>query len=233
MFTEKIFKKSTDVRDYFKGYGSFGEIKGELKSEGNSLFQETDSYKIECNYEKDEYGVFVRKDTFTNKSDKDINVRSLKSRFVFECGELDVYTQFNNWQSESMGNWQPLVSSISVAGESFRTTTSATPFMVLWNHQTHRGVAFHILPKSNWEIKVTRARKTSKYSKIVVDLGITDYNFDLKVAPGEKVEMPEIICYEIRNKLHMDCYKLHNYMHNKYPRRKMPVIYDTWMYKFD
>ena len=233
MFTEKIFKKSTDVRDFFKGYGSFGEIKGELKIEKNGLYQETDSYKIECSYEKDEYGVFSRKDTFTNKSAEDINLRGLKSRFVFECGELDVYTQFNNWQSESMGNWQPLVSSVSVSGESFRTNTSATPFMVLWNHQTHRGVAFHILPKANWEIKVTRARKTSKHSKIVVDLGIVDYNFDLKLAAGEKVEMPEIICYEIRNKLHMDCYKLHNYMHTKYPRREMPVIYDTWMYKFD
>ena len=31
----------------------------------------------------------------------------------------------------------------------------------------------------------------------------------------------------------MDCWKLHAYLNKKYPRREMPVIYNTWLYKFD
>ncbi len=233
MFTEKIFTTATDIRNLFKGYGSFGELNGSLERKGNNIFCKTDDYKIECSYEKDEYGVFCRKDVLTNTSDKDIDVKSLKSRFVFDGGEYEVYTQFNNWQTESMGAWQPLVTSVSVTGESYRTTTNATPFMVLWNKQTNRGAAFHLMPKSAWEIKVSRVRSTNKNSVVTLDLGIVDYNFEMTLSPGETIEMPEIICYEVRNKLDMDCYKLHNYMHSKYPRRLMPVIYDTWMYKFD
>lgn len=233
MFTEKIFKKGGNIKSFFRAYGSFGELRGTLETGENSVYHEDENLRIECRYEKDEYGVYSRKDTFTNKSGKDLNLRCLKSRFLFEGGEYDVYTQFNNWQTESKGAWQPLVTSVSAEGPSFRTTTNSAPFMVLWNNQTHRGVAFHLMPKSAWEIKVTRIRKSSKHSMVLVELGISDYNFDLNVKDGETVEMPEIICYEIRNKLHMDCYKLHNYMHTNYPRRQMPVIYDTWMYKFD
>ena len=233
MFTEKIFKKGGNLKTFFRAYGSFGEMRGNLETGENTVYHENENYKVECKYEKDEYGVFSRKDTFTNKSGKDLNLRCLKSRFLFEGGEYDVYTQFNNWQTESSGAWQPLVTSVSVSGASFRTATNATPFMVLWNNQTNRGVAFHLMPKSAWEIKVSRIRKSSKHSMVMVEMGISDYNFDIKVASGETIEMPEIICYEVRNKMHMDCYKLHNYMHTKYPRRQMPVIYDTWMYKFD
>lgn len=233
MFTEKIFSGENNVRNLFKGYGSFGEIKGALECDGNTVYNQTDDYRVECSYEKDECGVFLRKDTFTNKSQKDINIRSLKSRFVFEGGEYEVYTQFNNWQTEAIGAWQPLVTSVSATCDSYRSATNATPFMVLWNNQTNRGAAFHILPKSAWEMKVSRQRSISKHSKVVLDIGIVDYNFDVSLAPGESLEMPEIICYEIRNKLDMDCYKLHNYMHNKYPRKRMPVIYNTWLYKFD
>ena len=234
MFFTKIFEKYSDAKAYFRAYGSFGELSGNVQKNGNTIICENDSYKIESKYEKDDYGVFLRKDTFTNKSDKDINLRCLKSRFVFAGGEYEVYTQFNTWQTESRGEWQPLVTSVSAESTSFRTTTNATPFMALWNNQTNRGVAFHILPDSAWEIKVTRAKITEgRHSVVVVEMGISEYNFNLDVKPDETVQMPKIICYEFRNKLHMDCYKLHNYMHNNYPRREMPIIYDTWLYKFD
>lgn len=233
MFSEKIFTLGKDVKRFFRGYGSFGEIRGEVERADKTVYQETDDYKIECVYEKDEYGVFSRKDTFTNKSDNDISVRCLKSRFLFEGGEYDVYTQFNNWQTESVGGWQPLITSVTASGTSCRTTTNASPFMVLWNKQLSRGVAFHIMPNSAWKMEVSRIRQSAKHSVILVELGISDYNFDMTLNPGEKIKMPEILCYEIRNKMHMDSYKLHNYMHTNYPRKQMPIIYDTWMYKFD
>ncbi|MBQ4515819.1 MAG: alpha-galactosidase [Clostridia bacterium] len=233
MFTHKFFEKGNDAKCFFRGYGSFGEINGELNRNEQELYHETDDYKINCTYKQDKYGVISRKDSFTNKSNKPLEVNCLKSRFVFEGGEYQVYTQFNNWQTESMGNWQPLVTSVSAVGGSSRTTQDATPFMVLWSEQAQRGVAFCLVPDSAWEIKVTKAGYYSKYTKVIVELGILDYNFDMVLNPSETINMPEIICYEIRNKVHMGCYKLHNYLHNNYPRRQMPVIYNTWMYRFD
>ena len=233
MFSSKFFDKSAEAKSFFRGYGSFGEISGEIQRNAGSLYNETSEYKIECKYEADSCGVITRKDCFTNKSDKPIAINCLKSRFVFEGGEYEVYTQFNHWQNESTGGWQPLITSVSAEGAASRTTQNAAPFLVLWSNQAQRGVAFHLLPDSAWEMKVTNVGHYCKYNKVVVEIGISDYNFNLSVAPNETVDMPKIICYEIKNKVHMDCYKLHNYMHNHYPRRQLPVIYNTWMGFFD
>lgn len=233
MFTSKFFNKEKEAKNFFRGYGSFGEISGEIQRSAGSLYRETSEYKIECEYETDSCGVITRKDCFTNKSDKPIEVKCMKSRFVFEGGEYEVYTQFNHWQNESTGGWQPLITSVVVNGDSSRTTQNAAPFMVLWSQQAQRGVVFHLVPESAWEIKVIKVGHYCKYSKVVVEIGISDYNFDVLLAPNETINMPQIICYETRNKIHMDCYKLHNYMHNLYPRRHLPVIYNTWMGFFD
>ncbi len=233
MFTKKFFQQGEDAKCFFHGYGSFGEICGTVTREGQSISHKTDDYALTCQYEMDEYGVCTRNDVFQNISDKPLLLNSLKSRFIFEGGEYQVYTQFCNWQNESTGGWHPLTTTVSVAGSSIRTIQDGAPFLALWSEQEQRGVAFHLVNNANWEMKVTRAGHYCKYSKIVVEMGIMDYNFDITVAPGEVVDMPQIICYEFKNKLDMDCYKLHNYMHARYPRREMPIIYDTWMYRFD
>jgi len=233
MLTKTYFSHENDVKAFFHGYGSFGEINGTVKREKNTIYQETDIYRITCSYDFDAYGVITRRDTFQNLSDHPITLNSIHSRFIFEGGEYDVYTQFNTWQNESSGMWQPLVTSVSAVGASSRSCQDATPFLVLWSQQEQRGAAFHLVPNSAWEMKATRAGHYCKYTKVVVELGILDYNFNIILAPGEILTMPEIICYEVKNKIHLDCYKLHNYMHEKYPRREIPIIYDTWMYRFD
>jgi len=233
MFNKKFFDKGTDSRQFFGGCGSFGELKGELTRDGQTVTLTAADYKMTCAYTSDAYGVFNRQDTFINTSDKPMQVNALKSRFVFDGGEYQVYTQFNNWQTENAGYWQYLVNNITIGSESVRTCQNAAPFLVLWSDQANRGTAFHLLPSSNWEIKVSRAGIVGKKTRIVVELGISDYNFNLTVAPGESVKLPELLCYEVFDKLSLDCYKLHNYMHTNYPRKELPIIYNTWMYKFD
>ena len=233
MFNKHNFEAGLYAREYFNGYGSFGEICGEVTHEGRTILNASKDYEIRCSYEADEYGVFTRKDTFTNISGSPMQVNNLKSRFIFNGDEYQVYTQFNNWQHESSGSWQPLVTSVSVADRSTRLTMGGTPFMVLWSEQANRGVAFHIIPNGAWEIKAFRTGYASKHTKVVVELGLNDYGMDLSVAPGATVEMPEILCYEVRNKLDMDCWKLHNYMHKRAPRKQMPMLYNTWLCRFD
>lgn len=233
MFNKKFFDKGNDARQFFRGCGSFGELKGTLQRQDNTLVLQNEDYRMSCVYTSDAYGVFNRQDTFTNLSDKPMQVNNLKSRFVFDGGEYEVYTQFNNWQTENAGYWQHLVNNVTIGSESVRTCQNSTPFLVLWSNQANRGTAFHLLPSSNWEIKVSRVGIVGKKTRIVVELGISDYNFHLTVAPGESVKLPELLCYEVKDKVHLDCYKLHNYMHTNYPRKELPVIYNTWLYKFD
>lgn len=232
MLTERYFTKFNNARAFWKVNGDFGELDENLTINGNVITSEIAECTLDCKWEKDEYGVFLRSDSFINLSDKPIEINCLRSRFAFEGGEYEIYTQYNNWQSESMGGWQPLITQVSAACQSVRTAQDATPFMVVWSKQQNRGVVFHLLPNCAWEIKAMHIGLPEKYSKVVVELGIAEYNLKMKVLPGEKIEMPRILCYETTNRLDFDAYKLHNFMHNNYPRTKMPMIYNTWLYKF-
>lgn len=233
MLHKDFFQERADSREFFGICGSFGQLRGQLTQQGQSLVCQTPDCSMTCCYEQDAYGVFTRQDTFRNLSDHTLTVTSLKSRFVFEGGEYQVYTQFNNWQTENAGQWQELTTGIRIACESMRSCQNATPFLALWSCQEQRGVAFHLLPIGSWEMKVTRIGIRGKKTKILVELGLSDCNLSVPVAPGESLSLPELLCYEFKNKVDMDAYKLHNYMHTRYPRRELPVIYNTWMYRFD
>ena len=66
-----------------------------------------------------------------------------------------------------------------------------------------------------------------------VEMGYESRRFCLKLQPGEKVQMPEIIYYEATNKTDLDAWKLHAYWQKTYPRRETPVMYNTWLARFD
>lgn len=183
---------------------------------------------VECNH-----GVYSRKDLLTNTSEEPRHVTTLRSRFVLEGGEYEVYTQYNSWQNESIGVWERLNTSILARCESVRTTRSANPFLVLWSLQTGRGIAFHLLADASWSITASRVHSSGEASNIIVELGLDAPNLDLTVLPGESISLPEILYYEVRNKSDLDCWKLHRYCNEIYPRRNLPVIYNTWLYKFD
>lgn len=233
MFTQKYFERGTDAKCFFRGHGTFGEIQGETERGEGVVFRRTDDYLLQCKYTMDAYGVCTRDDSIQNVSDRPLDLQEIKSRFVFEGGEYQVYTQYCCWQTESRGAWHKLTTAVSVGGASIRTNQNGAPFIALWSEQEQRGVAIHLLPNAAWEIKAERAHTLGKNTKLVVTLGISSYNFNVTLSPGEVLQMPKILCYEFKNKLDMDCYKLHNYLHIHYPRREMPIIYDTWMCCFD
>ncbi len=232
MLAKGFFKNIDNAGLLWRVNSNVGGIDQSVTHDNGIIINESKECRVECEYERDQYGVFTRQDNFTNLSDKEVRLSALKSRFVFQGGEYEVYTQYNNWQSESMGAWQPLVTQVAAGCQSTRSTQDAAPFMVLWSKQENRGVVFHLLPGCAWEMKVTRIGLPQKLSKAIVELGISEYNMDLCVKPGQTVTMPRIICYETTNRIDFDCYKLHNYMHTNYPRRTMPMIYNTWLYRF-
>lgn len=232
MIYKSFFDNLSNVREMFRGHGSFGPICGELHKDSEKFICENELYHLQSKLESDQNGVFTRQDTFKNVSDEPLHLNCLHSRFIFQGGEYEVYTQSNSWQSESAGGWQELVSSVRIVGASTRTAQHAVPFMVLWSKQQNRGVAFHLLPCSSWEINVTRIASGGKYTSVVVDMGILERDLDLCIAPEESVELPKILCYEVLDRVSLDSWKLHAYMNRNYPRREMPVVFNSWLYRF-
>lgn len=189
-------------------------------------------YTLKETFEDRGGGVLARKSTVTNTSGADLTFTTLRSRFVFDGGEYEVYTQYNGWQNESQGEWMPLVTEITARSESVRLACGAVPFIALWNHQTVRGMAFHLLADSSWSISAKRFFVPGQNSYVGVELGLDAPNVKLTVKAGEVLELPEILYYEFRNKLDMDCYKLHRYCCDHLPKYRLPVVFNTWMYKF-
>lgn len=233
MIKSAYYSVSDNAKSLFSCYGSFGDILGTLVRQEGKITSESETYRLTSVYDEHISGVTSRCDIFENISDRILKLNRFKSRFIFEGGEYEVYTQFNTWQNESTGLWQPLNTTVLANGGSTRTTQDAVPFIAIWNIQANRGFAFHLLPNSIWEMRVSRIGHNAKYTKILVELGISDYNFDIELNPGDKFEASEILFYEIKNKQDLDCHKLHKFMNAKYPRRKMPIVYNTWMSRFD
>ena len=233
MITNRIFTKSNAAKNFFKACGSFGEISGAVTVNNGEITNKTDTYEMVCRYTKTAYGVYSRKDTFTNVSDTPITVNTLKSVFVFDGGEYEAYSQYNSWLTESSGLWHDIATGVQFGSKSARTCLDSTPFLALWNKQNRHGAAFHLVPESAWEMGARFVKHEAMFGKLVVEIGIQEYNFNVVLNPGESVELPEIIFYGFENKTDTDCYKLHRYMNEVCPRKKLPAIYNSWLYNFD
>ena len=221
----------------FFATGSFGLIDGytdynKAEENGKTVYEHIgDSIVLRSEF-YEEHGVMVRRDSLKNISEHEIEINSLTSRFVLDANAYDVYTQHNGWQHESCGGWQKLVTQVSVSAQGIRTCDGATPMMALNNLYTNKNTVFHLLPNAQWQIT---ARKTAANEKeiVVVETGFYDGGLRLKAAAGETIELPTVIFFSAENKTDLDAYKLHNWFLKNYPRKKLPVLYNSWLYCFD
>lgn len=183
----------------------------------------------------EEDGVFSRTDTIKNTSADTLHIYDYKYRFCVPCGDTEVYTQYNNWQNESDGSWQKLVTSVSAEAEGIRQNENAAPMAAVWNRQTKKGIVFHILPESGWSIKISRKsmHDAGKTIFTVVEIGLNGRGLDLQLKPNGELKLFEVLFYEFEDKDSLDCHKLHKYYNKKYPRRTTPVAYNTWFTFFD
>jgi len=172
MISQHIWNQESDARAYWDVCGTFGQLNGTVDRAPGQISCQNGTVSIICQYEKTAYGLYSRRDTVTNISRKPIRLTGLKARFLLDEGEYRVYTQFNNWQRESQGSWQDLVTAVSAASRNIRSAQTATPFLSLWNRQLNRGAAFHLLPFCSWEIRATRIAAKSPTNRILVELGV-------------------------------------------------------------
>ena len=229
----KVYKQTKSADQLWNIKGSFGEFDAEVKSDVDSFYAENGCISVKSEISKYDNGVYVRKDTVKNISDKEVILNNLSSKFTFDGGEYEVYSQANCWQNESEGEWQVLTTSVSAFSRSIRNASGAAPFMVLWSNQQNRGTVFHLKAYSAWEMRISRVFVGGEVTCIEAEMGIYNDALSLKLNAGEEIDLPQIIYYEALNKIDMDCYKLHSYLNEMYPRKELPVIYNSWLYKFD
>ncbi|MBN1555243.1 MAG: alpha-galactosidase [Phycisphaerae bacterium] len=182
-------------------------------------------------------GVWSRKDTVRNDSDKPITLFRCLSSLDFPAARYEAYSQSSFWCNENQGKWRELShGSLVLAGENGRTTQGGTPYACLRDLDTRRGLAMHVIPQGNWVIKFTR--KTSANSQpLVVEAGLADGDLRLTLAPGETLELPEILLQPLgEGPVEQVAPAMHSYLlRNHLPpdERDIPFVYNTWFDQFD
>lgn len=223
------FKAITQGKSLWSFHGANQDI---LNEDGEYFRMEQNGLEYTCFIEEQD-GVSVRRDRITNISDEAITFQPNNAKFDFPGGDYQVYTQYNAQLTESSGQWQSLVTEVRACCTSFRTSRGAAPFMVLWNDHAQRGVVFHILADSTWQITASRyASGGGGIHAVEVTVNFYD-NKPVTLQPGESIKLPTILFYNCRNKLDMDAWKLHRWCNTYHPRQEYPVTYNTWLYRFD
>ena len=205
---------------------------GEFTYDDKSASLKGENFIIEAKV-TDSHGVSCRVDSITNTSEKPLHISTFRPRFVLQRSEYEFYSQYNAWQNESQGAWSESATGISLKNESVRTSMGVAPFIGLWNKQTNRGFAFHLIPDGSWMMSAEYNSLGGKNGWLTVEMGVWADNLCLVVNPGETLTLPEVWYYEFKDKLSMDSYKLHRYALDRYPRKPAPVVYNSWLYKFD
>lgn len=219
------------ARQLWKIGGDIAEPAGDAVKTDCGYVYENEQYRLTAVIEQGASGVCSRRDALKNLSDRPVTVNLISSRFRFDGGEYEAYAQTNGWVHESIGAWQPMNSGVQVKCESVRTSSGAAPFAALWNLQTGRGVAFHLLPDCAWQMTLTRVAAPSGRAYVEADMGVYG-DFCVTLQPGESLDFPEILFYEIRSRIDLDAWKLHEYCNERWPRREMPVAFNSWLYLF-
>jgi len=222
------------IGDLITLLGDFPLPEGDLTRRENGFSYKNDAVEVVTEFENHPSGVVLRRDKVKNISHRPITIRTALSKFVFNGGEFEVYTQYNENNWETQDGWQKLVTEIGVHGKELRCSFENAPFLALRNTGSGRGVAFHIFENCLWTI---RARKNmcqpGQVKTVTVEAGVNSDNFSLTLTPGEIFALPKVLCYDFRNQADMDAWKLHRYCNEKFMDKPLPVIYNSWMSKFD
>ena len=217
--------------------GSFGIIDGDVLyeriSEGKKTVFELNNgiVKLRAEFMRVD-DVFIRRDSLENISAEEIEVNDLVSRFCLDGNDYDVYTQYSSWQHESIGEWQRLTTQIRAEACGMRGCDGATPIMGFSNRYTGESTVFHLLPNVKWQMTAKKFPDGEK-ERVVFEAGFCNTGLRFSVKPRDKIDLPEIIFFTADNRTDLDAYKLHQYFNRVYPRRNLPIVFNSWLYCFD
>lgn len=222
----KMFAVSISGKEYTESFNLINE------ESGNFIF-ENGELRLEASFEEAQNGVVIRRDKVTNISEKKLTLSKLSSAFELEGDDYNIYTQFNCGAMESKGEWARLNTRIIAESAGIRSCDSATPIMAFEDAVNQKITVFHLVPNCKWKLEAKKSQGEWIYVKVRCEAGFSQEGLAFELESGEEVCLPEIVFFEADSKLSLDSYKLHDVWNSLYPRRKMPVMYNTWFLKFD
>lgn len=220
------------ILDLFNVYGDFERVCGDITVKGSTVTYKNSEIMLTSKETKHKSGIIERCDTIKNISKREIEITTLLSKFTLNGGEYQTYTQTSKHISEGRGGWSDLITGVYGSSDEIRTNQDVNPFVVVYNEQSKKGYAFHIMSSSMFEYRVSKHCEFLSPKVVTVELGVRTDNLCYKLKPNEVFNLPKIIYYQFENKTDLDAYKLHRYFNEKYPHN-LPVVYNTWMSHFD
>ncbi len=182
-------------------------------------------------------GIISRRDTLTNSGDTPVTLSRCLARVTFPPARYECFTQASRWCHENQGAWQALHAGLTLHHAWGRTTEGHTPYLVLRTLDAEQGIAFHILPRGNWTLRVQPVTEGGELPFAVVELGLADENLQRVLAPGESFALPEILFQPLpRGVPQLGAPALHRYLlahHFAGAKPDAPVVYNTWFDQFE
>ena len=155
-------------------------------------------------------------------------------RIPLQGSGYEIYGQYSGWCAENQGGWNTLQAGEMVLSNSGgRSTESCTPFACIRHGVTGAAAAIHVVPVGDWMLRFRRVAG-HRTSYTVLEAGLSDASLRMEVAPGERLELPELVMYGFDGILEHCGEPLQRYLLSRYPDRQLPEpIYNTWFYDFD
>lgn len=231
--------KTGNINGPFSIYGDFGRIDGNCEYTEMQCEKNTETYSAEkngvvaCAQFTYYNGAYIRRDKVTNNTGHDIFLTHISMRFAFCGNDFDVYTQFNGWQHENRGAWSKLNTTITASSCGIRTCDGATPMLALFNRQNGENTVFHLIPNCRWKISASMRAAHDDRDIVIIEAGFEDEDLMMNVPDGETILLPELIILQTNTNSDFGQEKLHSIFNSLYPRRELPVMYNTWLLDFD
>lgn len=181
--------------------------------------------------------VLSRRDRLVNSGNDPVTIFRCLPRFAFPPGNYELYFQQSRWAHENQGEWQKLrAGSITLDAEWGRSTEGATPYFCLREQEGHAGLAFHVVPRGNWVIRIAARIFNNMLPAAVVDAGLSDEDLRLTLGPGEGIDLPEILLQPLPDgEPEKAAPALHRHLNKTIPLpgfREAPLSYNTWLDRF-
>lgn len=184
-------------------------------------------------------GIWHRADLLRNTGTAPVILYACLARFPFAPGRYELYSQGSGWCNENQGAWQSLHHGmLTLRNVGGRTTQGGTPYLCLREEDSHRAVAFHLLPRGNWMIRVAgESVGTRPLLFAVVELGLDTESLRLELPAGGVLRLPEILVQAVPGGVpELAAPALHRYVLRRYfadARPYAPVVYNTWFDTFE
>lgn len=219
---------------YDKGFLNYAIPYVEEKKDNQIIFTSNfDNFELKTVLTFYDNGLIKRNDSVKNIGKETAIIKKFTSNFIIDIFDAQVYSQFNGWQHENIGNWQPLVTSVNIQNYGTRTCDGATPFAVVKDNQSSIGLVMHVVPNGKWKINISRRQIVSQFDSVVIETGHNDCNFSYELKPNETYNNLEVLFYETDNFVDFSAYKLTSYLNKVLPKRRLPILYNSWLSDFD